>query len=626
MSTSMITYPYPEHHDDSSADKSKGNEREVHCLEEDGNEDNSSDNYGSVKLNRQDDESVSSSSSSTRAGALCCRMSDIIPTKKQRTRSKKTSPQNQGKTPEVARAYKRLKTAEEREENATNVLQEARQDLQEAQRLYQEAQALNNPQAKESKIYEEIHVDECPVTLIKIPYLDQDMTIDTSCSFSFDVTNTSSEYVPRLKTNDDVTIDSSHSISSYGSKESAGADASHSSFITVMSPNDSEEHSILSSDISSSSRDRCHELDESAVEKKKLMRKFNLRKKEMKRVTRGFSKRYIALITSNEAHVEREAMLKLEANNILPTVNDSNCQSADITKPEVEYQATREAGFNKKCILDNIRENVLFEFFNFVPGILILFAYSVAHVSIEELMSHIFEAYTQELEEWSEDQFYFGILGIAFILLRLSGNIFEWVSDDHFACVKFDMHNRLRMRKNDARIMLWLRRHQLIQPFMNILCLYTCFISVNHLLSKNVLPALFDNAETREQLIAGLPSMKYDGVSTHIKNFFLSGESQFENKAAATWDVMDFQFGVDQCYTNTTMSSSWEYYEAFRAKLTAQDGLYLENIISVNSYYNLIGDPKAGVYTTDDAVFFFGVASVGSIIFLSRAGVGFWER
>eukprot|EP00978_Attheya_sp_CCMP212_P049151 scaffold623783_cov47-Attheya_sp.AAC.1 len=287
MSTSMITYPYPEHHDDSSEDKSKGNEREVHCLEEDGNEDNSSDNYGSVKLNRQDDGSVSSSSSSNRAGALCSRVSDIVPTKKQRARSNKTSPQNQGKIPELARAYERFKTAEEREENATNVLQEARQDPQEAQRFYQEAQALNNPQAKESNTYEETHVDERPVTLIKIPYLDQDM-IETSCSFSFDVTNTSSEYVPRLKTNDDVTTDSSHSISSYGSKESAGADASHSSFITVMSPNDSEEHSILSSDISSSSRDRCHELDESAVEKKKLMRKFNLRKKEMKRVTRGF--------------------------------------------------------------------------------------------------------------------------------------------------------------------------------------------------------------------------------------------------------------------------------------------------------------------------------------------------
>eukprot|EP00550_Attheya_septentrionalis_P005237 CAMPEP_0198287764 /NCGR_PEP_ID=MMETSP1449-20131203/6472_1 /TAXON_ID=420275 /ORGANISM="Attheya septentrionalis, Strain CCMP2084" /LENGTH=45 /DNA_ID= /DNA_START= /DNA_END= /DNA_ORIENTATION= len=44
--------------------------------------------------------------------------------------------------------------------------------------------------------------------------------------------------------------------------------------------------------------------------------------------------------------------------------------------------------------------------------------------------------------------------------------------------------------------------------------------------------------------------MKYDGVSTHIKSFFLSGESQFENKTAAAWDVMDFQFDVDQCYTN----------------------------------------------------------------------------
>eukprot|EP00978_Attheya_sp_CCMP212_P027808 scaffold94077_cov49-Attheya_sp.AAC.1 len=74
------------------------------------------------------------------------------------------------------------------------------------------------------------------------------------------------------------------------------------------------------------------------------------------------------------------------------------------------------------------------------------------------------------------------------------------------------------------------------------------------------------------------------------------------------------------------MSSSWEYYDAFRAKLTAQDGLYLENITSVNSYYKLIGDPKAGIYTTNDAIFFFGFASVGSIIFLSRAGVGFWDR
>eukprot|EP00978_Attheya_sp_CCMP212_P043281 scaffold279789_cov54-Attheya_sp.AAC.1 len=220
---------------------------------------------------------------------------------------------------------------------------------------------------------------------------------------------------PRLETTDDVTTHSSYSISSYGSKESAGTDASHSSFTTVMSSSNSEDHSILSSEISSLSRDRCHELDESAVDKKKkkLMRKFNLRKKEMKRVTRGFSKTYTVLIRSNEAYVEREALLKLEAKKILPTtVNESNRQTAGITKPEVEYQATSEAGFNKKCFLDTIRENVLFEFFNFVPGIFVLFAYSVAHVSIEELTSHIFEAYTHELKEWSEDQFYLGILGI----------------------------------------------------------------------------------------------------------------------------------------------------------------------------------------------------------------------
>ena len=86
---------------------------------------------------------------------------------------------------------------------------------------------------------------------------------------------------------------------------------------------------------------------------------------------------------------------------------------------------------------------------------------------------------------------------------------------------------------------------------------------------KHFFPALFDNTKTKEQLIAGLPSMKYDGVPTHIKSFFLYGETQFENKAAAAWDVMDLQFDTDQCHTNNTMSSSWEYYDTFRAKLTA---------------------------------------------------------
>eukprot|EP00978_Attheya_sp_CCMP212_P019771 scaffold55713_cov52-Attheya_sp.AAC.4 len=623
MSTAVISDSSSEHHDNVSEDERRKKEQEMCCMEEDGNEGTGSCNensHGGIKRKRQDDESESASASSNGTVSLCRRVSDIVPTKKKRTRANRY-PENQAKSPELVRAYERVEAAEEHEENATNVLEQARQALQEAQRFHQEAQALTNSLTENTQNHANVNADECPVNLIKIPYLDQ-TTAETSCSCSFDRTNTSSrEYdvTSRPAHNDDVlNDDSSDSASSCDSTES-GAEVSHSSFTTLMSPSDYEEHSILSSDISCSSRDRCHALDESVEKKKKLMRKFSLRKKEMKRVTRGFSKTYTALITSNEAHVEREAMLKLEANNILPAVNN---QTARIH----QQQAKSETGFNTKSFLSNIRESVLFECFNFVPGLFILFAYSVAHVSVYELMSHIFEAYTQELKEWSEDQFYFGILGIAFILLRLSGNIFEWISDAHFACVKFDMHNRLRMRKYDARVMLWFRRHPSIQLCMNILCLYTCFISVNHLLDKIVLPGLFDNAKTRKQLIAGLPSMKYDGVSTHIKSFFLSGESQFENKAAAAWDVLDFQFDVDQCYTNTTMSSSWEYYEAFRAKLTAQDGLYLENITSVDSYYNLIGDPKAGVYTTKDTVFFFGVASIGSIIFLSRVGVGFWDR
>ena len=80
----------------------------------------------------------------------------------------------------------------------------------------------------------------------------------------------------------------------------------------------------------------------------------------MKRVTQGFSKTYTALITPNEAYVKREALLKLEAKKILPTANDPNCQTAKMTMPEVESQVTSEAGFNKKCFLDNIRGNVLF--------------------------------------------------------------------------------------------------------------------------------------------------------------------------------------------------------------------------------------------------------------------------
>ena len=81
-----------------------------------------------------------------------------------------------------------------------------------------------------------------------------------------------------LETTDDVTTHSSYSISSYDSKHSDGTHVSHSSFTTVMSTSNSKEHSILSSNISSLSRDCCHEVDESAVDKKKKkpMRKINL--------------------------------------------------------------------------------------------------------------------------------------------------------------------------------------------------------------------------------------------------------------------------------------------------------------------------------------------------------------
>ena len=292
------------------------------------------------------------------------------------------------------------------------------------------------------------------------------------------------------------------------------------------------------------------------------------------------------------------------------------------------FTSTRGKAAPTESLVQKVKRHTLFELFHSLPASVVMLAFCITHVAIYEF----FQMFMQDLLELNEYEnqnlVYAGVLLVALIIARLSGWVYEFISDEDYESIKFDMHNSLIRGDLDARLLRWFKNHPVLRNILDVVSLYLCYLSANHLVTEYVMKTFLD---VRQNVLADLPSMKYPDVSTHIKNVLSFGEEMFENSSlphsahltsSSSLTACDV-LGGDLC--DDRVLKACESLQEWRANLTVADGDWLYDEVSFATYYKIIRDTSAGIfYYESGMVALFLVFLIGAG-FLKRRGIGFWE-
>ena len=95
---------------------------------------------------------------------------------------------------------------------------------------------------------------------------------------------------------------------------------------------------------------------------------------------------------------------------------------------------------------------------------------------------------------------------VGVLLLRLSSDIFWWLSDRNYDCIKFDLHNRLRLGRGDARLLVTVRERPLVRVTFFMTGFSLCYLATMVLLWQYGKQPL----DQKDELLRQLPSLTLD--------------------------------------------------------------------------------------------------------------------
>jgi len=398
----------------------------------------------------------------------------------------------------------------------------------------------------------------------------------------------------------------------------------------------------------------------------RLKRKFAERDKILKKIAREnrSNKKYVEFLRTNEVDVRAETMRVLEERRRRTRQCRSRRESTDgagnanggsdttvagedaadpsptfgiptilMLRRKPQKSLGLESDVNKsdmtskpmpstdKSLAKSIMRLLRFEFYHTIPCQIVMFLYCLAHTSIYELVSNIFLELTKNTG--NDLPLHVLTLFASMLLPRLTGGVWTWANDDAYAAVKFDMHNRLRLRQLDARILRWFRRHRAIRSVVDIVSLYLQYMAVSFFLQYYVVPALLD---VRDGVLSTLPSSKLSVhfCTTRIQEMLGSGISA----SCSNIDLSGFA-NENVCFDDSSQiveDGPWCYdAEELAEAMTAEDEQYLLSKVSVSSYYSFIGDSRS-VLTSPMGIITFSFAMTAfSVGALFRFGFRFWD-
>ena len=110
---------------------------------------------------------------------------------------------------------------------------------------------------------------------------------------------------------------------------------------------------------------------------------------------------------------------------------------------------------------------------------------------------------------------------VSFVILCLTGGIYDYVNNDTRERVREDLKNRLFLGKWDARFLKWFRSHEALKTTLNVMSFFTFVYSV-YAYQEQLMENSFN---IRQELFHGLPSNKL-GVVTYPSKLLARGLPQ----------------------------------------------------------------------------------------------------
>ena len=149
-----------------------------------------------------------------------------------------------------------------------------------------------------------------------------------------------------------------------------------------------------------------------------------------------------------------------------------------------------------------------------VPAVLSLIIHCCAHVGIFDGLSTVVEsvksAVLVRLQKHDDGLSHFydyaldlAVFFVGVLLLRLSSDLFWWLSDRKYDCVKFDLHNRRRLGCGDARLLVTVRERPLVRVTLFMTGFSLCYVATMVLLMQYCKKPFNQN----DELLRHLPSL-----------------------------------------------------------------------------------------------------------------------
>jgi len=195
-------------------------------------------------------------------------------------------------------------------------------------------------------------------------------------------------------------------------------------------------------------------------------------------------------------------LLQQQSWNNDPNATEAETTTTTIPKRQPQHQPQPTTTFRQQCY-----DWLVYECNSVVPAVFSLIVHCLAHVGIFDGIGSIVEIVKTkltsvcELEATYSLDIAFFIVGV--LLMRLSSDLFWWLSDRTYECVKLDLHNRLRLGCWDARLLVWVRARPLVRVALFMTGFSLCYSSTMVLQSTY----LKRPVDQREELLRHMPSV-----------------------------------------------------------------------------------------------------------------------
>jgi hypothetical protein len=336
---------------------------------------------------------------------------------------------------------------------------------------------------------------------------------------------------------------------------------------------------------------------------------FKRRDELLEQLVRGIDPKYAFMINKIEQAVRVRMMCRFSnqhdtsgtkldektARTSMSTHSSSN------TTPENESSAITHIGW-----MERVKNGLPFGMVSRGQGLVILLLNCVAYNAGESIIRSMVVFLSRgDVEFENQTGCPICMMLVTFVILCLTGGIYDYVNDDILERVKENMRNRLLLRKWDARIFKWFRRHEALKTTLNVMSFFTFVYSV-YAYQEQFLGRVTD---MRQELFQGLPSNKL-GVITYPSKLLARGLPD------STIQLLRIDA---TCVTDVCVS------DEFHEWITRQDEAYLASEMSADSYEDLMGNPTA-VLVTESFLFWYYLGSVVVAIALLRMmGHKFWS-